>query len=375
MNPAETPGDGIDNDENGFTDDINGANMITNDGTHQGLLHGTQVVGIMGAKGNNGEGIAGITWDTQVLYVSGVTTVGRIFQGYEYLMDLKEKYLSTGGEEGANIVVNNLSGGISYLFPEDFPVWCEYYDAMGNLGILSVTAVSNDFFDVEIDGDLPTLCSSEFLITVTSTDQNDQGDSAFGSISVDIGAPGASIVTTEPGNDYGNISGSSASSPQVTGTVALLYSVPCENLAMLMASDPPFAARAVKSAIMSGVDKTTSLETRSVSGGRLNVFNAIIALEDICGSSNIGVLEITKLTLNTATGSLQAEYKTDTFATHRYYIFDALGRLVVSNEFQPQVFASKILHLEDLVFAQGVYYFTIEVDGQVDTRSFVSFNP
>ena len=174
MNAEEIIGDGIDNDDNGYIDDFMGVNIQSGDGIHAGVKHGTQVAGIISAVGNNGLGIAGINWNSKLIIVSGVSNIAEVIKGMEYLYELKSRYLESNGSKGANIVVNNFSGGLKRLFPSDFPMWCETYDLLGSVGILSVGAVANENYNVETEGDLPTLCESDYLIMVTNTNSTDQ---------------------------------------------------------------------------------------------------------------------------------------------------------------------------------------------------------
>ena len=194
-NAAEIAGNDIDDDGNGFIDDIMGVNISNGTSDHSQVKHGTEVIGILGAETDNGVGIAGIAFDTKMMIISGVTNVGMIIKGLDYTYEMKKLYNESNGQRGANIVVNNFSGGLKNRFPDDFPSWCELYDLLGEEGILSVGAAPNEDFDVEEDGDLPTLCPSEYLIIVSNSDANDQkvAKAADNQTHVDIFAPGEEL--------------------------------------------------------------------------------------------------------------------------------------------------------------------------------------
>ncbi|MBK9108303.1 MAG: hypothetical protein IPM92_07970 [Saprospiraceae bacterium] len=124
---------------------------------------------------------------------------------------------------------------------------------------------------------MPTTCISEYLLATTNvTDQNvKKVNAGYGKTSIDIGAYGESTYSTYINNSYRFFGGTSAAAPQVTGTVGLLYSLPCSHLDELALTEPAKAALEVKSIIMQSVKSNASLNGITVSGGVLNVFNAI----------------------------------------------------------------------------------------------------
>ena len=376
FNTVEIPNDGFDNDDNGYIDDVMGVNIQDNTGVHPGVSHGTLVSGIIAAQGDNDIGIAGVNWNTKLLLVSGISTIGEIVKGYEYIYELKKRYIETNGAEGANVVVTNFSGGIKRVFPSDYPTWCDQYDLLGSVGVLSIGAVANEGFNVESEGDMPTLCNSPYLIMVTNTDQSDEKvlDAAFGRFSVDIGAPGEVIISSEIGNTYDNISGTSAAAPHVAGAIGLLYTVACDQLETRIKNNPASAALDIKSSVLNGVEAKESLSS-TVSGGRLNIFNSVLKLGEICGNSNLSELEILNITpslirLNQMT-NLRIEYKIEEIKEHEYFIHDAVGRLILSNTFSPTVFGSRefiISHSDLQNVNEGVYFLSIYDGNNINTK-------
>ncbi|MGB4960791.1 MAG: S8 family serine peptidase, partial [Saprospiraceae bacterium] len=144
LNPDEIANDNIDNDGNGYIDDINGWNTRNKTGTQDVKSHGTNILGVLGAKGNNNIGVTGMNWNIKLLPVSTGNLVSNVIEGYEYLVNEKRLYRSSNGTKGANIVVSSYSGGLAKAFASNHPIWCSVYDKLGTEGILSVGATTND---------------------------------------------------------------------------------------------------------------------------------------------------------------------------------------------------------------------------------------
>lgn len=287
INYAEIPNNGIDDDGNGYKDDYLGWNTTQeNDNIGIGGSHGTRVNGMIGAIGNNSIGVTGINWNIKIMNIRPISTdEATVVASYNYALTQRKIYNQTNGEQGAFVVAVNSSWGIDYGQPADAPIWCAFYDTMGVHGILNAAATANQNINVDIDGDLPTGCSSDYLLSVTSTNRNDQKVTAgFGLTTIDLGAPGQSIYTTRTNNEYGNTSGTSFASPIVAGLVGLLYSAPCPYLGSQSIADPSGTALLIKDAIMNGVDPNTSLQGITVTGGRANAYNSLLYLIENCST-------------------------------------------------------------------------------------------
>ncbi|WP_299228721.1 S8 family peptidase [uncultured Psychroserpens sp.] len=299
INEVEIPDNDLDDDQNGYVDDYLGWNTVANDGNIAGGSHGTPVAGIIGAKGNNGIGVAGVNWDVKLMIIRNDfdTNEAEVIEAYSYALDARILYNQTNGTEGAFIVATNASWGVDFGNPANAPLWCALYDTLGQNGILSCGATINGNFDVDIVGDLPTACPSEYLISVTNTNINDikVTDAGYGVQTIDLGAPGEGAFTTSWNNGYGGFGGTSGATPHVTGTIALLYSAPCQELADLADNDPAEAARIVRDLILDNVDSNLSLNGITTTGGRLNVNNAVQALMANCGA----LLNVTEYKNNT----------------------------------------------------------------------------
>jgi subtilisin family serine protease len=312
VNHAEIPNNGIDDDNNGFVDDYRGWDTGSDsDEVYDGGGHGTPVAGIIGAKGNNGIGVAGVNWDVKLMIVQGGTGIeSEVLEAYSYPLEARIRYNETNGQEGAFVVVTNASWGVDFGQPEDSPLWCAFYDTLGVHGIISCGATANIGIDIDVEGDLPTGCSSDYLISVTNMRRNDVkvNSAGYGLETIDLGAFGAQTYTTAAGANYGGFGGTSGATPHVAGTVALMYGLPCTNLMDLSVSDPGAAALLIKEAILNGTDPNESLEGITVTGGRLNVFNTASLLTASCGgctpplnvsvvteADSIGIISFTQL--------------------------------------------------------------------------------
>lgn len=288
INHNEIPDDNIDNDGNGYPDDYYGWNVMDlnddiNNNNNPGN-HGTQVAGIAGAKGNNNLGVSGINWNVKLMFVTRGYTNSDAIAAYTYPFKMRKKYNQSNGTEGAFVVATNSSWGVNYGTPDDAPAWCAVYDSLGSVGVLSAAASANLPINVDVEGDLPTTCPSNYLVTTTKVDNNDQlpWNTSYGPVSVDLAAFGKDVFTTSIYNQYGNLSGTSAAAPQVAGAIALLYSAPCPSFIALAKSQPQSASLLVKDYILNGTEPNVNFENLTVTGGRLNVFNSLELLMNDC---------------------------------------------------------------------------------------------
>ncbi len=285
INHSEIPNNGIDDDNNGFTDDYRGWDSTRDDDdvTREGS-HGSSVMGIVGAKGNNGIGVTGVNWDVQMMIVRGGTSFSNAIQALSYPYIARKKYNDTNGAEGSYVVGINCSWGFDRRFAEEAPIWCDFYDDLGEVGIVTVASTANIGIDVEVEGDLPTTCTSPFLIGVTNMQRTGtlRSSAAFGETSIDISAPGENVFTTRKGGDYRSFAGTSGASPHVTGTIGLMYSTPCGSLTATSKSSPSVAATMVREILLGTTEYYQSLEGKLVSEGLLNIGNAITTVEALC---------------------------------------------------------------------------------------------
>ncbi len=267
-NPGEINNNGVDDDMNGFIDDYYGYDFRFNDSNpidENG--HGTHTAGTIGAVGNNALGVTGVNWNVKIMaikiYSAGATdsTSAMLVNAYNYIRLMKER--------GTNIRVTNNSYG-------DCPEACGYdqatrdaLEALGNAGVLNVFAAGNNSRNIDTGAphfpssyDLPTILA---VASSTSTDAR-SGFSNWGTTSVDIAAPGSSILSTtfSTNSSYGTLSGTSMATPHVAGAAALLSGF-----------NPNLSAASLKATLMNSVDPLAAWTTLVKSGGRLNVANAL----------------------------------------------------------------------------------------------------
>jgi subtilisin family serine protease len=263
-NPGEIPGNGVDDDGNGYVDDIHGINAITGSGDpNDDHGHGTHCAGTIGAVGNNGKGVVGVNWKVRLVGMKFLDLFG-----YGSTVDAIEciNYAIALKNNGVNIrVLSNSWGGGGYsqgLY--------DAIDATNNAGILFVAAAGNDGLDTDSNPHYPSSYDNVNILAVASTDSEDKlssfsnGASNYGSTSVDIGAPGSSILSTTPNNTYSTKSGTSMATPHVSGAAALLLSVNDE-----------LAVGDLKDYLMDYGDTISALAGKCVSGKRLNVFASL----------------------------------------------------------------------------------------------------
>lgn len=359
INPAEVPGDNKDNDGNGFVDDVSGYNFEKNNGTITSQRHGTNVVGALGARGNNQIGISGINWEASILPIVIPTTSAGVEQALNYVLSMRKLYDQTQGAKGAHIVAVTYSGGISKRFGTDFPIWCGLYDKLGEIGILSVGATTNNNDDVDAVGDIPSTCSSNYLIMVTNSDAQDvkAREAGYGKKSIDLAVPGEDILTTNnSASKYGFESGTSLSAPILAGAISLLFTVDCESFQKQYQATPAKSALDMKEIILDSGDDGFYLKSNlksplievTVSGKRLNIFKALDTLRSRYGDciSNFeppGPLSIEKILIENDIAFIQ--YNTPSDEEISYILFDALGRKITEGSFQPVVEGQKIYTL------------------------------
>ena len=329
-NTAEIPSDGIDNDGNGYVDDQNGWNFVDNSPDHPTDTHGTAVAGLIGARGNNALGVSGSNWEAQLMLFT-IFTVADIIAAYQYVIDQRTLFNRSGGSRGAFVVATNASFGIEGATCDEFPVWGEMYDRLGDVGVLTAASVANVNRDADRAGDMPVDCPSDFLLGVTNVDDDDRlfSSSGYGRVNVDLAAPGERSYTTRPDNGFGNFGSTSAAAPYVTGTVALLYSLPtCTDLPGLSRNEPSGVARRVREAILSSVRPGLDLADRTVTGGIIDAGAALQYLEKACTTPPQPPI-IQRVYPNPSSGTVQVVTNLSALPSDMLVeVVDPLGRVV-----------------------------------------------
>ena len=267
-NPLEVPGNGLDDDHDGYVDDVHGINVIAGSGDpNDDNGHGTHVAGIIGAVGNNGRGVVGVAWRVQLMACKFINA-----SGYGWVSDAITciNYARTHGAS----VMNNSWGGSSYSQGLKDAI-----DAAGAAGIIFVAAAGNSSSDNDGWTFYPAGYTSENLVSVAATTRTDDLAyfSNFGQESVDLGAPGMDITSTWNTSDsaYTSLSGTSMAAPEVSGVFALMKAqFPTESCLQLF------------NRVYGTTDPLIALRNKCRTGGRINLARALNAASSRPGNDD-----------------------------------------------------------------------------------------
>ena len=286
-NPGETGLDakgrdkatnGIDDDGNGYIDDVYGIDVVDHDsdpmdrGFTRGAittpyLHGTACAGVIGAVGNNANGTVGVNWAVSIMAIragpldadrdwNNQKVTASFIEAFQYVLEMKRR--------GVNIVATSASSSL----PSYSQALKDAIDACGREGILTVFPAGNSGMNNDQVGRYMGGYNSPSILSVAFSGQDDALDpaSCYGHSTVHLAAPGVGIVTTSR-DDF---CCTSSAVPQVAGAVALL------NSAM-----PDASAADIKAAILGSVDQPASMLGKVMSNGRLNVAKALARLTNV----------------------------------------------------------------------------------------------
>jgi hypothetical protein len=265
VNAGEIPGDGVDNDGNGYVDDVHGYDFANHDGDPtDGAGHGTHVAGTIAAIG--ADGVRGVAPKATLMPLKFLDD-----GGFGDIADAVDA-LIYAEKAGARITSNSWGGS---NFSQAL------YETMKASHALHICAAGNDGADNDVDPPFPAGFGLPNIVAVAATTPDDDkaSFSNFGKRTVDLAAPGAEIWSTLPGGGYGTKSGTSMAAPHVTGAAALV-----------LAKFPEMDNAHLKERLVDSVDRVAALADVSRSGGRLNVARALS--DDTVGPAAITDLRV-----------------------------------------------------------------------------------
>jgi len=257
-NTGEVAANGIDDDGNGFIDDVRGYDFVNDDPDPMDVSgHGTHCAGIIGAQGNNARGVVGVNWNVgllpvRVLSEEGEGTAADVAAGVVYAVD-----------RGASVINLSLGGPTFSQVLEDAIEYAKQRD------VLVVIAAGNAGSD---NDSIPTYPANSTKSNVLSVAASTSGDtlalfSNYGVQAVDVAAPGEGILSTIPGNSYGVKDGTSMAAPHVAGLAALLKSLGAGR-----------SHGVIRDIIVGTVTLRASLREKISTGGRVDAFSAVGAI-------------------------------------------------------------------------------------------------
>ena len=256
-NPGEIPGNGIDDDGNGYIDDVHGWDFINNDNDPMDDNgHGTHCAGIIGAIGNNGIGISGVNQKVKIMPLKFLRADGN----GDTAASLNA--IAYARKMGANVISCSWGGTARSQ---------ALADAISATNKLVVCAAGNSGVNTDIIPQYPSAFDYPQILSVAASDASDSipSFSNYGPTSVDVAAPGSAILSTYPtalGYQYMKMSGTSMATPHVAGLAALLLSV-----------NPNLTPAQLKQLILDNSDKISAFSGKTVSGGRINAKKSLVA--------------------------------------------------------------------------------------------------
>jgi hypothetical protein len=297
-NPGEIAGNGVDDDGNGKIDDVNGWDFSTCTGTNPAAnpacgnntvwdgaggatyipgpppngddtdAHGTHVSGTIGAVGNNGVGVVGVNWNVRIMPLKFLTptsgATSNAIRAEAYAKAMRDKWVATGGAQGANVrVLNNSYGGGGSSQAE-----LDSIRAVGTSGILFVVAAGNESSNNDFIPAFPANYDAPNLIAVASSNSSDNisSFSNIGTRLVSVAAPGSGILSTTPDSTYDTYSGTSMATPHVAGLAALVCAL-----------DPQIDVLRLRSLVAYNGDVIAAAADKVYTRRRINAANSIAA--------------------------------------------------------------------------------------------------
>ena len=333
-NPGEIAGNGVDDDGDGYADDVFGINATLDPKGNAGAGdpnddngHGTHVAGTIGAAANDGNPHVGVAWNVRLMACKFLNSAGN-----GYVSDEVE-CIAYAVARGARII--NASFGSSGYSQPEFDAIC----AAGEMGVLFVAAAGNSAASNDTGPMYPASYQLGNILSVAALDRLDRVAhfSNVGSNSVHLGAPGVQISSCFNGSDsdYRTLDGTSMATPHVCGVAALV-----------LAANPAATMEEVKQRLLVGAVPIRALQGLAISGGRVNAYNSLAANHD-------GVMEVSVSPPGGAVLSAHAVVPVFVHVSDLYDLTNALVTATVSGS------SNLVFHddgvLPDVVANDGIY--------------------
>lgn len=277
-NPDEIPGNGIDDDENGYIDDIHGWDMVENDADVRGddpeFNHGSFCASIIAGRATGAiNDVIGVSSNTQILPVRVLSSIGgtqsTVFDGIEYAMNAGARIINLSLGHGGD-PSNPLPHQVIADY-EAHPIWAE----LERRGVLVVIAAGNNYNDNDRFPALPANVRRSNIITVMGHDASGRLSrglspsgwepfSNYGKNSVHIAAPGSQVLGITQTNQTSISDGTSYAAPMVAGAAAVLWT-----------RNPSWSVQQLRDALLNSARPVAGLETKCSTGGILDLSAAM----------------------------------------------------------------------------------------------------
>jgi subtilisin family serine protease len=262
-NPGEVAGNGVDDDGDGFVDDVYGWNFVSDNNkpmADDDHYHGTHVAGTIGAVADNGIGVAGHAPNVKLM---ALKFLGK--DGSGYTSDAVKGVLYAVAHHAQ--VINNSWGGASRS-----QALSDAIDKARAAGIFFVVAAGNEGVNNDKVNSYPTNYPQDNLVRVAASDSSDKlaSFSNYGAKTVDLAAPGVTIYSTKNGATYQNLSGTSMATPLISGVIATMIS-----------ARPDLDYQQIKGTLLSNVDVKAAYRGKVAWNGRVNAGKALRALASL----------------------------------------------------------------------------------------------
>lgn len=262
INPKEVAGNNVDDDSNGYVDDVNGWDFVSGKPlTNDVGGHGTSCAGLIGGVGNNGIGIAGVAWNVTLMplhIIESQAAVINAINAAHYAVDNGARILSNSWR-----IYESWSQYWSQYPPRALQEAIEY---VGTKNGLWVNAAGNENNNIDTAKSCPPSWNMPHMIKVAASESSDKkaSFSSFGPTTVDLAAPGLGVLTTQNGGGYYNFAGTSAACPVVSGVAALVLSI-----------NPNLTAVQLRQVLNESVDPLSDFQGKLITGGRINAHKAV----------------------------------------------------------------------------------------------------